>query len=196
MNKTWNDQKSAGVPLMAQYPRIAACFQHQQLLLLLSFDFTKCGQGHGRGGGWWWGHIFQKSEREKIPVWWWGHTFQKFEKNLIKKSEDNLLLLSFNLTNVDASTRPQLWWWWWGHTWIIVIPEIRNIARFLPISFQRNYKLKVIRKNGFTKQNKSSNFRKKDILHGVEKYITPYVLGTRFGQYLKPINFAGCTLTF
>ena len=71
MNKTWNDQKSAGVPLMAQYPRIAACFQHQ-LLLQLSFDFTKCGrvQGHGRGGGWWWGHIFQKSEThfEKIHV--------------------------------------------------------------------------------------------------------------------------------
>ena len=81
MNKTWNDQKSAGVPLMAQYPRIAACFQHQLLLLLLSFDFTKCGQGHGRGGGWWWGHMFQKSAREKIPVWWWGHTFHKFEKN-------------------------------------------------------------------------------------------------------------------
>ena len=82
MNKTWNDQKSAGVPLMAQYPRIAACFQHQ-LLLQLSFDFTKCGrvQGHGRGGGWWWGHVFQKSEREKIPVWWWGHIFHKFEKN-------------------------------------------------------------------------------------------------------------------
>ena len=47
-------------------------------------------------------------------------------------------------------------------------------------------------------QNKTNpvNFRKKDILDGVEKYITPYVLGTRFGQYLKPINFAGCTLTF